>query len=165
MQLLLNPEFSRLIADRLRQRPLTQNTLHTMHGLSQCLAEKTEICQDIFPDIVEWYKAVLANSHLTNKARKESIIFLFEIGMTRKDYDLAIETARHGQTTDPSDLDYLLMEANVYILLNKLDTAEELIHSVTSSNIYSNDDLSSNVDILTSEISARRKNADKNNNR
>lgn len=165
MQLLLNPEFSRLISDRLRQRPLTQNTLHTMHGLSQCLAEKTEICQDIFPDIVEWYKAVLANSHLTHKARKESIIFLFEIGMTRKDYDLAIESARHGKTTDPSDLDYLLMEANVYILLNKLDTAEELIHSVTSSNIYSNDNLSSNVDILTSEISARRKKADKNNNR
>ena len=51
--------------------------------------------------------------------------------MTRKDYDLAIESARHGQATDPSDLDYLLMEANVYILLNKLDTAEELIHSVT----------------------------------
>lgn len=45
------------------------------------------------------------------------------------------------------------------------DAAEELIHSVTSSNIYSNDNLSSNVDILTSEISARRKKADKNNNR
>ncbi|OGI51620.1 MAG: hypothetical protein A3A87_09995 [Candidatus Muproteobacteria bacterium RIFCSPLOWO2_01_FULL_60_18] len=165
MQLVLNPEFSRLIADRLRQRPLTENTRHTMHGLSQCLAEKTEICKNIYSHIVEWYKAMLANPHLTNKVRKESILSLFEIGITSKDYNLAMESARYGQTTAPSDLNYLLMEANVYILLNRIDAAEKLIHSVIESNKYSGDYISDNVDILTSEISARRKKSDKSNNR
>ena len=108
---------------------------------------------------------MLANPHLTNKVRKESILSLFEIGITSKDYNLAMESARYGQTTAPSDLNYLLMEANVYILLNRIDAAEKLIHSVIESNKYSGDYISDNVDILTSEISARRKKSDKSNNR
>jgi tetratricopeptide (TPR) repeat protein len=164
MRLILNSEFSRLIADRLKQRPLTENTRYTMHGLSRCLAEKAEICQNIYSHIIEWYKAMLANPHLTNKVRKESILSLFEIGITSKNYNLAMESVRYGQTTAPSDLDYLLMEANVYILLNRLDAAEELIHSVIESNKYFGNTISDNLDILTSEINARRKKSDKSNN-
>ena len=164
MQWILNTEFSELIADRLRQRALTENTRHTMHELSQCLTEKNEICQNIYSHIIKWHKAMLANTHLTNKTRKESILSLFEMGIASKDYNLAMESARYGQTTAPSDLDYFLMEANVHILLNRLDTAEKLTHSIIESGKYSGEHISDNVETLTSEISARKKKSDKSNN-
>jgi hypothetical protein len=79
------------------------------------------------------------------------------MALTSRDYNLAIEAARFGIAADPSDLDYALMEANIFILLNKLDVAENLIHSVTSSRNYTGMDISEKVKILISDINARKK--------
>ena len=162
-RIVLSREYSRLISDQLGQRLPTENTRHIMHGLSHCLAEKKEVCQEILPDIIEWYKAVLANPHLTNRVRKDYVIFLFEIGITSRNYNLSLEAARYGAAADPSDLDYTLMEANACIFLNKLNIAEDLIHSVTSSSNYLGADISDKVKILMSEINARKNKNNKGN--
>jgi hypothetical protein len=160
----LNPEYLKLISDELRQRPPTENTRHIMFGLSRCLAEERAVCQEALPDIIEWYKAVLVNPHLNNRVRKDYIISLFEIGLTSRNYNIAIDAARHGIAADPSDPDYTLMEANVFILTDKPDIAEKLIYSITSSGSNISIDISDKAKTLLSEINARKKKIKKEDN-
>lgn len=157
----LSREYSIFISDQLKLRPPTENTQQIMFGLSRCLTDKMETCQKTLPDIIEWYKAVLANPHINNKARKDYIISLFEIGITSRNYNLALEAARYGIAADPTDPDYTLMEANVFILQGKTDIAEKLIYSVTSSGTDISNDISNKTKTLLSEINARKKNIKK----
>jgi len=55
------------------------------------------------------------------------------------------------------------MEANAFILLDKLDIAENLIHSVASSSNYLGADISDKVKTLMSEINARKNKNNKSN--
>lgn len=161
VKVLLNREYSIFVSNQLKLRSPTENTQQIMFGLSRCLTDEIEICQKALPDIIEWYKAVLANPYLNNKVRKDYIISLFEIGITSRNYNLAIDAAKHGIAADPSDPDYTLMEANVYILQDKTDIAEKLIYSVTSSGNDIDDDISSKARTLLSVINARKKKIEK----
>jgi hypothetical protein len=160
----LNREYSTFISDQLKQRSPTENTRQIMFGLSRCLADGVEICQKALPDIIEWYKAVLANPRLNDKHRKDYVISLFEIGLTSRNYGLAFDATRYGKAADPTDPDYTLMEANVYILQNKTDIAEKLIYSVTSSGTDIRNDISNKAAVLLSNINARKKNIEKEKN-
>lgn len=157
----LNRGYSTFISDQLKQRSPTENTRQIMFGLSRCLADGVEICQKTLPDIIEWYKAVLANPRLNNKHRKDYAISLFEIGLTSRNYGLAFDATRYGKAANPTDPDYTLMEANVYILQNKTDIAEKLIYSVTSSGTDIKNDISNKAAALLSNINARKKNIEK----
>jgi hypothetical protein len=164
VKVLLNREYSIFVSNQLKLRSPTENTQQIMFGLSRCLTDEIEICQKALPDIIEWYKAVLANPYLNNKVRKDYIISLFEIGITSRNYNLAIDAAKHGIAVNPSDPDYTLMEANVYILQDKTDVAEKLIYSVTSSGNDIDDDISSKARTLLSDINARKKKIEKEDN-
>jgi hypothetical protein len=53
--------------------------------------------------------------------------------MNRGDYDLALWSTKTSQGYDPGNHIYSLMEANVYVSLNQLDKAEEILASINHS--------------------------------
>lgn len=155
-KLMLNSKISQKIENLLEQRSPSPFTLLTLGSLSTCISQQPHYCRAVYPEAVRWYQAILRNTSVTGVARKNSIIYFFDIAMWHDDYKLALETAKDGTISDPSDSTYSLMQANAYISLNQTDEAKKIILSVKrAGNDMSPDDVKS-ADALLSLIRQKR---------
>lgn len=152
------PGDSEIINQRLKGRPLTSSTLYILEQLASCTDQASEFCKLLYPDIKSWYLAVVQNPHINGKNRANFIVYLFNLGTARPDLDLSLQAARWGKKFEPSNPDYSLMEANVYLLRGDLETAENLLQQLMLQNSTNGltSETRSHIAVLFGEIESRR---------
>lgn len=145
-----------LISADLSQKPLSPNTIATLRDLSRCTSSPAIGCLPLQPLLAIWFRSALQNGALPLPVRADFTVHLFNLSIYRRDYPLALWAAKQGMATDPAHLDYVLMTANAYILLNNLDAAEALLYSTVEAPEQHLSEFSVNRDTLRAMIRARR---------
>jgi hypothetical protein len=156
IKLELNKTITSRIANSLKQDPPSALTVNTLQSLARCVDQATGDCQRLHLEMIGWYRSLLENPHLYTHARNDFTIYLFNLGMNRGDYDLALWSAKTSQGYDPGNHIYSLMEANAYISLNQLDKAEEILASINHSSKPLDIETISSRNQLLSIIRSRR---------
>lgn len=148
----LGAEQMEKIGQQLAQRPLTPSTTADLRTMEICIPDHSRSCANLYPHAVNWYRAVIGNRHVNDAVRNNVIIYLFNIGVWRKDYDTALEAARLGRLHYPADMDFVLMEANAHILSGRRHEAQAIISSVEHSTANRQGDFSEKIDVLRSML-------------
>lgn len=125
----LNDVVASHIANSLRREPPSVLIINILQELARCVNQTTVDCRRLHPRITNWYQSLLENPYLSKRSRNDFTVYLFNLSMNRGDYDTALWAAKNGQAHDHDHHAYTLMEANVYISLNRLDKAEEILAS------------------------------------
>lgn len=144
------------IGNQLAQQPLTPSATVDLREIAICILSHSPSCASLYPYATSWYRAVIGNQHVDNKLRHDVIIYLFNIGIWRKDYVTALEAARSGRHYFPADMDFALMEANTQILSGRLNEAQTIISSVEHSTANRQRDMAEKIDTLRSMLQARQ---------
>jgi hypothetical protein len=152
----LNKTITSRIANSLKQDPPSALTVNMLQALARCVDQMTDDCQRLHAEMIGWYRALLENPHLYARVRNDFTIYLFNLGMNRGDYDLALWSAKTSLAYDPGNHSYSLMEANAYVSLNQPDKAEEILTSLNHSSRPLDIETISNRNQLLSIIRTRR---------
>lgn len=157
----LNTAQAETIGYQLAKRPLTPSTTVDLGTIATCIPNPSRSCARLYPHAVNWYRAVIGNQHVGNKLRRDVIIYLFNIGIWRKDYATALEAARSGRHYFPADMDFALMEANTQILSGRLDEAQTIISLVEHSTANRQGDMAEKISILRSMLQLQQNKIEK----
>lgn len=144
------------IAAALSRNPLSADTITALRDLGNCIDTTTAGCVPLQPLLLEWLRAALLNNALPAAVRNDFTVFLFNLGVARKDYATALWAARRGLDRDSTNPTYLLMAANAYILQNDLDGAEVLLRDFDVKYPGASDELSFSRSALHAMITTRR---------
>lgn len=156
IRLELNNTITSRIANSLKQDPPSALTVNTLQALARCVDQATDDCERLRPEMIGWYRSLLENPHLHERVRNDFTTYLFNLGMNLGNYDLALWSAKTSQRHDPGNHIYSLMESNVYISLNQLDKAEEILASISHSSRPLDIETMSSRNQLLSIIRTRR---------
>jgi hypothetical protein len=144
----LGAEQMERIGQQLAQRPLSPSTTVDLRTMAICIPDHSRSCADLYPHAANWYRAVIGNPHVDDVVRNTVVIYLFNIGIWRKDYDTALEAARLGRQHYPADMDFALMEANTHILSGRHHEARAILSSVEHSTANREGNFSEKIDVL-----------------
>lgn len=149
---------SESIDRQLKEQPLTSSTLYILEQLASCTDQTSESCKLLYPEIKGWYLAVVQNPRISGKNRGNFVVYLFNLGAAHPDLDLSLQAARWGKKFEPSNPDYSLMEANVYLLRGDLETAENLLQKMMLENSATGltSETRDNIAVLLGEIESRK---------
>lgn len=147
-----------IINHQLKGQPLTSSTIHILEQLTSCTDQASELCKLLYPEIKSWYLAVMQNPYVSSKDRGNFIVYLFNLGAARPDLDLSLQAAKWGENFEPSNPDYILMEANVYLLRGDLNSAEDVLQQMMAKNSTGEltNETRRNIAVLLREIESRK---------
>lgn len=142
---------------QLREQPLTPTTIHILEQLADCGNPTSKHCRTLYPQVRDWYLAVLQNPVVSDRDRARFAVHLFNWGTSRPDLDLALQAAQLGKRFAPNDLSYSLMEANVFLLRGDLDLAERLLMQIRVERADEmTNEIKGNLDTLSAAIASKR---------
>lgn len=115
------------ITSHLAFDPLTPNALRALDGLRRCVAAKVGLCPQLLPDVIAWHQAALQNDKSGGDAKSSLLFGLFELSYAAGRYQTALVAAEQGARLHPGAPDFLLMQTDALIALNRISDAERTL--------------------------------------
>lgn len=118
------------ITAQLTSRSVTADTLLALEAMRRCIAENIGSCAHLLSDVVAWHQAILRNER-TGPAVKIPLLFaLFELAYSKGRYEIALAAAEQGNALARGSTDFLLMQADALVALNRLEDAERTLAQI-----------------------------------
>lgn len=123
MRLVVDDSVFSEIAHRLSTDPVDGQTESALARLTECAAERPDLCGQIQPRLVEWLQLSLGNPHTHNSIRKALWMQLARLRFAQGDFLAALESAQRARAIDPFNASLAIMEANIRLLAGQKDAA------------------------------------------
>lgn len=125
--LLVSDKITNEIERRLREEIINPHTSFTLGLLSFCINRGEKTCGHLYEKAVSWYQLALNNPKASTLARGYLASGLARLYMEHGDYARAFTAVIQSRQYDSSNVDHWLQEAEVYLQLNQLDRAQNMI--------------------------------------
>ena len=144
------------ITKKLGSRPIHPRTAQGLAELAECARINRDQCGYIYPRLVEWYPLAIQNPRTFSGVRNDMIISLVETYLAYGDLIEALEMAKRARTIDPSNPNFVLMEADLYFRLGQLDKSERTLLSLDMAGLAITSSVKQQADILATQIASQR---------
>ena len=152
----LDPMVIDKITTQLSSQSLRPSSTTALQALSNCITAPPHSCRNLYQVSLKWYRSALQNPYLSPSYRTNITIHLFDVSMWRGDYGQAMDTVNQELKAEPANATFKLMKANIYIKLNRLRDAEQVLDSLANSHQLHSEDLQEHIHTLKSMISHQR---------
>lgn len=156
ISLILDETIIKEIERRLMEKPIRPMTGYALGVLSRCITQGQKNCRHLYQKATDWYRLTLENPHTGRIARSHLANSLATLHLEYGHYGKALHAVKRSKSFDPGNADHVLLEANVYIHLERLDKAEKIIHEMKGIHPSLSPDLLRETDLLLAEIRSRR---------
>lgn len=142
------------IAYALGRNPVHARTAQVLNELGECIRVDARGCGHVYADVVRWYGLATRNPRSFKPIRNDMLIRMARLCLEHADYACALETAEYARNTAPQNPNFILMQADIYYRLNRLDDAEHMLQTLPSAGITPS--LRTGADTLKALIKTRR---------
>lgn len=156
LRLKLTPRAMAEITQKLLDNRVTDKTARGLAEIAECVVSNKELCGYLYPQIAEWYQLAIQNPRTLSGIRNDMIISLVETYLTYEDSIAALEMAKRARAMDPSNPNFVLMEADLYFRLGQLDQSERALLSLDASGLAITSSVKEQADILATRIEFQR---------
>jgi protein O-mannosyl-transferase len=127
LSLVVSEAVMKEIRRRLREEPVRPHTSFTLGLLSACVNHGARSCRHLYQQAAAWYELALSNSNANDLARSYLASGLAGLYLGHGDHAKALSAATQARQYDPSNAAHWLMEAEVYLYLNRREQAASII--------------------------------------
>ncbi len=145
------------IAHALARNSVHARTAQVLNELGECIRLDAHGCGQVYADVVRWYGLAIRNPRSLKPIRNDMLIRMARLCLEHRDYTCALETAEYARSAAPQNPNFMLMEADVYYQLDRLEESERALQALESQPAPLAPNIRQQADVLAALIQARRR--------
>lgn len=126
-RLRLATDTKREIEQALKHNPVHARTAQALTELATCVPIDPDGCGYLYADVVQWHALAVRNPWTLSPIRNDLLIGLARLCLQHGEYACALETAGHARAVAPQNPNFILMQADIYYRLDRLEESKRVL--------------------------------------